>query len=102
MAALTNQEVCDVRMVFELFDPTNTGSINLEDLRKALKLLGFKVSRERVQQLASDVQTRTPAAGPGSKTVVRGAADFDSFQQVVRKLQGSSYDKHGEIVQVRL
>ena len=91
----TSQEVADVRLVFDLFDASKQGSVQLEDLRKALRLLGFKVSREKVQQIASDVQT------PGSRDLVRGRTDFTAFLQVLSKLQGTSYDKHGEIVQVR-
>ena len=89
----TGQEIADIRMVFGLFDTTNKGTITLEDLRKALKLLGFNVSREKAQQLSSDVQTP-------SRVGLRGATDVNAFLQIVSKLQGSSYDKHGEIVQV--
>ena len=91
----THQEVADVRLVFDLFDASKQGSVQLEDLRKALRLLGFKVSREKVQQIASDVQT------PGSRDLVRGRTDFTAFLQVLSKLQGSSYDRHEEILQVR-
>lgn len=87
------QEVADVKLVYELFDVTKQGSITLEELRKALKLLGFKVTRERVQQIASDVET------PSSK---RGHMSFNAFLQVISSLQGSSYDRYSEIVQVNV
>lgn len=96
MSALgfTAQEERDLQLVFDVFDSVKRGYIQLEDLRKALRLLGFKVSRASVQQLASDVEV------PGK--TVRGQIDFQSFLQVVSNLQGSSYDKHGEIMQVGL
>ncbi len=94
--SFTPQEVADVRLAFDLYDVSKDGWINLQDLRKALRLLGFRVSRENVQQMASDLQA------PGSRSVTRGQTDFATFLQVLRKLQGSSYDKHGEIVQVRV
>lgn len=91
----TPQEIADVRLVFELYDVSKGGWITLDDLRKALKLLGFRVSRENVQQMATDLQT------PGSMAVNRGQTDFATFLQVLRKLQGSSYDTYGEIAQVK-
>lgn len=91
----TPQEVADVRLVFELYDVNKSGWITLDHLRKALRLLGFKVSRENVQQMASDFKT------PDNQKMNRGQTDFSTFLQVLRKLQGSSYDKYGEIAQVR-
>ncbi len=87
----TPQEVTDVRVVFDVFDVPGRGWIPLDDLRKALRLLGFKISRERVQQVAAEVQ---------GKALMRGQTDFPAFLHMVSKLQGSSYDKYGEIVQV--
>ncbi len=87
----TPQEVSDVRIVFDVFDVPGRGWIPLDDLRKALRLLGFKISRERVQQVAAEVQ---------GKALMRGQTDFPAFLHTVSKLQGSSYDKYGEIMQV--
>ena len=90
----TAQEIRDLQLVFDVFDSVHRGYIQHEDLRRALKILGFKVSRASVQQLTSDIEI------PGK--TVRGQTDFDSFLQMVSKLQGSSYDKHGEIIQVHI
>ncbi len=92
MDGFTAQEVADVRVVYEVFAVPDRGWISLDDLRKALRLLGFKISRERVQQVAAEVQ---------NKVLMRGQTDFTALLQIVSKLQGSSYDKHGEIAQVR-
>ena len=90
----TAQEVRDLRLVWNVFDVSNRNTLEYEDLRKALKLLGFKVTRSSVQQLAQDIQE------PGSKMLTRNQVDFDGFLQAVSKLQGSSYDAHSEIAQV--
>lgn len=90
----TAQEVRDLRLVWNVFDVSNRNALEYEDLRKALKLLGFKVTRSSVQQLAQDIQE------PGSKMLTRNQVDFDDFLQAVSKLQGSSYDAHSEIAQV--
>ena len=90
----TAQEVRDLRLVWNVFDVSNRNMLEYEDLRKALKLLGFKVTRSSVQQLAQNIQE------PGSKMLTRNQVDFDGFLQAVSKLQGSSYDAHSEIAQV--
>ena len=90
----TAQEVRDLRLVWNIFDVNERGMLEYEDVRKALKLLGFKVTRSSVQQLAQNIQL------PGSKALARGQIDFDGFLQSVSKLQGSSYDMHSEIMQV--
>lgn len=90
----TAQEIRDLRLVWNIFDVSRRGTLEYEDLRKALKLLGFKVTRSSVQQLAQNVQV------PGSKMLARSQVDFDGFLQAVNKLQGSSYDSYGEILQV--
>ena len=90
----TAQEVRDLRLVWHIFDASNRNTLEYEDLRKALKLLGFKVTRSSVQQLAQDIQE------PGNTMLARNQVDFDGFLQAVSKLQGSSYDTHSEIAQV--
>ena len=83
----------DLQTVFTVFDPSARGWVEGEDVRKALKTLGFKCSRRSVQEMIRDVDVK----GEG-----RGRVDFDGFVQVVAKLQGASYDTHGEILQVVL
>lgn len=90
----SSQELADLKTVYELFDVSGDCRIDTEELRKALRLLGFKVSRKKVQQMTSDVQIH----GSGA---VRGLTDYSAFLQIVSKLQGTSYDKHGEISQVQ-
>ena len=91
----TSQEVRDLRLVWNIFDINGRDSLEYEDLRKALKLLGFKVTRSSVQQLAQNIQV------PGSKALARNQIDFGGFLQAVNKLQSSSHDLYGEISQVR-
>lgn len=94
LLGFTAQEVRDLRLVWNIFDVNERGMLEYEDVRKALKLLGFKVTRSSVQQLSQNIQL------PDSKALARGQIDFDGFLQSVNKLQGSSYDMHSEIMQV--
>lgn len=90
-AGFTAQEVRDLRMVFGAFDVSDRGLVDAEDLRRALRVLGFKVSRRTVQEMGRDVDV---------EGTLRGRVDFEGFLQVVARLQGSSYDSHEEIIQV--
>lgn len=90
---LTAQEVRDLQFVYQLFDVSGRRLIGNEDLRKALKLLGFNISRKAVQKMAQDVEV--------SKSL-KNLTSFDNFLQIVAELQGTSYDQHEEILQVRV
>lgn len=90
---LTAQEVRDLQFVYQLFDVSGRRLIGNEDLRKALKLLGFNISRKAVQKMAQDVEVSRS---------LKNLTSFDNFLQIVAELQGTSYDQHEEILQVRV
>ena len=48
--------------------------MDAEDLRRALRVLGFKVSRRTVQEMGKDVDV---------EGTLRGRVDFEGFLQVV-------------------
>ncbi len=87
----TAQEVRDLEFVYKVFDVTGSGVIDSEEVNKALRLLGFKVSRKTVRQMLQDldVSTRT-----------KSETNFDGLLEIVAKLQGSSFDQHEEIMEV--
>ena len=43
-ADFSAQELRDLKMVYEVFDASGAGLIDANELRKALRVLGFKVS----------------------------------------------------------
>ena len=53
----TAQEVRDLQFVFRTFDVNGQDILETEDVRRALRLLAFKVSRKTVQHLLQDLQT---------------------------------------------
>lgn len=85
---LTPQEVRDLRAVFEIFDSDSDGLLGAPELRKALRTLGFKLSREEAQQVVSD----TSAKG-------RGQLDFNEFLETIIDRQGDTRDIYDEILQ---
>ena len=93
------QELRDLQFVYKIFDVTGCGSIQGEEVRKALRLLAFKVTRVEVQQMLHDLQLSSVTTDV-TKARSRNSADFDEFLEIVAKLQGLSFDQHEEIMQV--
>ena len=48
---LTNEEMKEIREAFELFDHDNSNSIDIAELKLAMKALGLHVSRDSVKAL---------------------------------------------------
>ncbi|KAL4221634.1 hypothetical protein ACF0H5_019891 [Mactra antiquata] len=84
---LTPQEIRDLRVVFELFDTNSDGLLCPPELRRAMKSLGFKVSKEEAKQLTND----------GSLKGI-GMLDFNEFLETVIDRQADSRDMYDEIL----
>jgi len=52
---LSDQEIKQLREAFRSYDKEKTGEITIQDLKITLKELGFKCSREEIQQLIDDI-----------------------------------------------
>ncbi len=109
---LNDQEVRDLKYVFQLLDNNGgDGLLELEDLRRALSLLGFKIDFKQLRQMAQDLehsrvrsashtaQRGGIAAGGGSS---KPKTDFQGFLHIVASLQETAYDFYEELKQVRL
>ncbi|XP_059178304.1 uncharacterized protein LOC131957481 [Physella acuta] len=84
---LTPQEIRDLKIVFDIFDTNSDGYIGPLDLRKALRTLGFKVSKQEAIQISSDVKVK------GKKTEI----NFNEFLEIVIDRQGDTRDIYDEI-----
>ena len=85
---LTPQEIKDLKEVFDVFDSQNNGFVGPGDLRKAMKVLGFKLTREEARKLVRDVGTKAS-----------GYVDFNEFLDIIIERQGDSRDVYDEILQ---
>lgn len=84
---LTPQEIRDLLIVFELFDSNADGYINSAELRRAMRALGFKCSREDAKQMITDVNLKG-----------RSQIEFTEFLEVVIDRQGDARDMYDEIL----
>jgi len=117
----SDQEERDLGFVFQLFEGEGGGGgdgiLELEDLRRALALLGFKPSFKNLRQMALDVELslqRTAVYKKGANS--RGGAagtrvkssggegpktDLQGFLHIVAGLQDTGYDHYEEMTQAR-
>lgn len=93
MQSFTAQEIRDLRFVYRVFDVNDGDVLEGEEVRKALRLLGFKVSRKEVRYQVSNLQ------GANSR---KSTINFGGFLEIVARLQKSGYDQHEEILQVEV
>lgn len=85
---LTPQEIRDLKLVFDVFDTDKSGSIDARELRKAMKALGFKISKESIEEMIADLDVDKS-----------GSIEFDEFLEFIIARQGDGRDVHNEIVQ---
>ncbi|XP_039257620.2 uncharacterized protein LOC120334220 [Styela clava] len=85
---LTTQEIRDLKVVFDTFDVDNSNTIDLKELRRAMKILGFRVTRREVKEMMADVDVTN-----------RGCLNFNDFLALVIERQSDSRDIFEEIRQ---
>lgn len=52
---LSVQQQAEIKEAFELFDSGNSGTIDIKDLKVALRALGFEPRKQEIKQLISDL-----------------------------------------------
>jgi len=85
---LTPQEIRDLKMVFDAFDTDGSGSVDEKELRRAMRVLGFEMSKETIREMIADLDTDNS-----------GEIEFDEFLEFILSKQGEGRDIHGEIMQ---
>ncbi|XP_076814974.1 uncharacterized protein LOC143461089 [Clavelina lepadiformis] len=83
---LTIQEIRDLKLVFDAFDVDNSNTIDLKELHRAMRILGFRVSRNEVRQMMADVDTQN-----------KGEISFSDFLRFIIERQSDSRDIFEEI-----
>ena len=52
---LTDDQKSEIREAFDLFDTDGSGTIDIKELKKAMRALGFETSKEELRKLVSQV-----------------------------------------------
>ncbi|XP_038072511.1 caltractin-like [Patiria miniata] len=87
---LTPQEVRDLKYVFDTFDNEHRGFIDADDLRRALRVMGFKVTQDDLTEMIADVN---------GGTAPRREVTFAQFLEVVVYKQADARDIYGDLEQ---
>jgi Ca2+-binding EF-hand superfamily protein len=85
---LTEQEIDEIREAFNLFDTDGSGTIDPNELKEAMKSLGFDTKNQTVYQMISDIDKDG-----------KGYINFDEFLDALT-VQMSSSDSKEDILKV--
>merc|ERR1712062_240583 len=69
---LKDEQKAEIREAFDLFDTEGTGTINVKEIKVAMRALGFEPKKEELKQMIAGVET------DGS-----GAIDFNDFLKIM-------------------
>jgi len=75
----TEDQLADLRNAFDVLDQDGSGSLDVSEVRRALQLMGKKVTSDRLRELMSQIE------GEGRET---GELDFIGFMTLVRIIEG--------------
>ncbi|KAK1747342.1 centrin-1 [Skeletonema marinoi] len=83
---LTDDQKAEIREAFDLFDTDGSGTIDIKELKVAMRALGFETSKDELRKLVAQVDK------DGS-----GAVDFKEFLQMMTAKMADR-DSRDEIV----
>ncbi|XP_033628809.1 caltractin-like [Asterias rubens] len=87
---LTPQEIRDLRFVFDTFDNEHRGSIDFDDLRRAMRVIGFKINQDDLNEVSGEV------SGLDRPQI---NLEFEQFLELVIYKQGDARDIYGDLEQ---
>ncbi|XP_033107835.1 caltractin-like [Anneissia japonica] len=87
-AQLTQQEIRDLRFVFDTFTSKDRRLIEANDLYRAMRVLGFKIKMRKIEDALIDM------GRDGTRCI-----NFEEFLELVVHYQGESRDIHEELMQ---
>ncbi|AAZ12879.1 centrin, putative [Trypanosoma equiperdum] len=115
LAVLTEEQRQEIKEAFDLFDTDGSGTIDVKELKVAMRALGFEPRKDEVRRLiASTMEERgdpapvKPGTAPGADNHVIGFAEFvdlmarkmnerDSREEMLKAFHLFDDDKTGKI-----
>lgn len=92
-ADLSKNQLEEIREAFDLFDTDGSGTIDVRELRIAMRALGFEPRKEELQQLVSSVtggggstsagSSAQPAVGASAGNMTSDVITFAQFVQIM-------------------
>ncbi|CAF0746074.1 unnamed protein product [Adineta steineri] len=69
---LTEEQKTEIREAFDLFDADGSGTIDVKELKVAMRALGFEPKKEEIKKMITDIQKENA-----------GTIDFNDFLQLM-------------------
>ncbi|XP_043982405.1 caltractin [Gambusia affinis] len=88
---LTEEQKQEIKEAFDLFDTDGTGTIDIKELKVAMRALGFEPKKEEIKKMVSDV------VKDGSGTI-----DFDDFLSMMTQKMNEKDSKEEILKAFRL
>lgn len=89
---LTKRQKEDIRTAFNLFDTDGSGTIDIKELKVALRALGFEPKYEDMKRLINNLNSE----GKDKETETSNNIDFNEFMQIM-ELKMSEKEQQEEI-----
>ncbi len=74
---MSDEQKQEIKNAFDLFDTSGTGTIEMKELKVALRALGFDPSKNELKQMISDVEGKEKV-GSGLNRI-----DFAEFLEIM-------------------
>ncbi|CAF4685706.1 unnamed protein product [Rotaria socialis] len=88
---LTEEQKGEIREAFDLFDADGTGSIDVKELKVAMRALGFEPKKEEIKKMLADIQKENA-----------GTIDFNDFLQLMSQRMAEKDSKEEILKAFRL
>jgi centrin-1 len=80
---LDEEELEEIKEAFSLFDADHTGSIDVRELKAAMRALGFQVKKAEIRQMLADIDKDDS-----------GSVDLEEFTEMMTSKMVQTYDKY--------
>ncbi|CAF3964583.1 unnamed protein product, partial [Rotaria magnacalcarata] len=88
---LTEEQKGEIREAFDLFDADGTGSIDVKELKVAMRALGFEPKKEEIKKMLGDIQKENAST-----------IDFNDFLQLMSQRMAEKDSKEEILKAFRL
>ena len=80
---LTDQQTQEIKEAFDLFDHQGSGTIDIKDLKVALRALGFEPAKKEIKNLISDLNNSAQRSGDDKDKEGVVLIDYHDFTDIM-------------------
>ena len=80
---MTEQQQAEIKEAFSLFDASGSGSIDIKDLKVALRALGFEPAKQEIKRLIKDLNNNPQRGGDDKDKEGVVLIDYSDFLNIM-------------------